>query len=110
MLIKARLIEIMLIQTGESKNGAWKKQDVIVETLVQYPKKICISFWNDKIDSKLLKVGNDLMIDFDIESRCYNGRWYTEVKAWRVTYLLKEGIQISSDTLTCSPEIDILPF
>jgi hypothetical protein len=26
-----------------------------------------------------------LRIDFDIESREYNGRWYTDIKAWRIT-------------------------
>lgn len=55
-----------------------------METDGQYPKKICISIWGDKIEEKKLIPGNRLKIDFDVESREYNGRWYTDVKAWRV--------------------------
>lgn len=57
---------------------------MIVETDGQYPKKICISVWGDKINEDQLKVGNRLKIDFDVESREYNSRWYTDVKAWKV--------------------------
>lgn len=57
---------------------------MIVETDGQYPKKICISVWGDKINEDQLKVGNRLKIDFDVESREYNSRWYTDVKAWKI--------------------------
>lgn len=91
MQIDAKVIEILPLQTGESKNGPWKKQDIIVQTNGQYPKKICIGLWNDKIDYTFLQVGNELQIDFDIESRPYNGKWYTEAKAWKVALLLGGG-------------------
>jgi hypothetical protein len=84
MQLTAKLVQILPLQTGTGKNGTWKKQDIIVETEGQYPKKVCISVWGDKIDAKLLVVGNKLKIDFDVESREYNSRWYTDVKAWKV--------------------------
>jgi hypothetical protein len=84
MQLTAKLIQLLPLQTGAGKNGEWKKQEIIVETAGQYPKKICISVWGDKIDNNKLKVGNVLKIDFDIESREYNSRWYTDVKAWKV--------------------------
>lgn len=80
----AKLVQLLPLQTGTGKNGQWKKQDMIVETDGQYPKKICISAWGDKINEDVLKVGNRLKIDFDVESREYNGRWYTDVKAWKI--------------------------
>ena len=80
----AKLIQVLPIQTGTGKNGQWKKQDIIVETEGQYPKKICISIWGDKIDEKQLQTGNNFKIDFDVESREFNGRWYTDVKAWKI--------------------------
>ena len=79
-----KLLSLLPLQTGNGKNGTWKKQDVIVETDGQYPKKVCISIWGDKIEESKLIPGNRLKIDFDVESREYNGRWYTDVKAWRV--------------------------
>ena len=84
MQLSAKLIQILPLQSGTGKNGQWKKQDMIVETDGQYPKKICISVWGDKINEDQLKVGNRLKIDFDVESREYNGRWYTDVKAWKI--------------------------
>jgi hypothetical protein len=84
MQLTAKLIQVLPLQTGTGKNGQWKKQDIIVETEGQYPRKICVSIWGDKINDDQLKVGTMLTISFDVESREYNGRWYTDVKAWRV--------------------------
>ena len=84
MQLTAKLIQILPLQTGNGKNGTWKKQDIIVETSDQYPKKICVSVWGDKADASLLKIGNTLTISFDVESREFNGRWYTDVKAWKL--------------------------
>lgn len=84
MQLTAKLIQILPLQTGTGRNGEWKKQEIIVETEGQYPKKVCISIWGDKINESILQVNNMLDISFDVESREYNGRWYTDVKAWRV--------------------------
>jgi Domain of unknown function (DUF3127) len=84
MQLTAKLNQLLPVQTGSGKNGQWKKQDIIVETDGQYPKKVCISVWGDKIDLEKLKPGNLLKIDFDVESREYNGKWYTDVKAWKI--------------------------
>lgn len=84
MQITAKLIQVLPLQSGTGKNGEWKKQEIVVETNAQYPKKICISVWGDKINDSQLKLGNELTIDFDVESREYNGRWYTDVKAWKI--------------------------
>jgi Domain of unknown function (DUF3127) len=84
MQLTAKLIQVLPLQTGTGKNGQWKKQDIIVETDGNYPKKICVSVWGDKINESQLKTGNVLKIDFDVESREYNGRWYTDVKARKV--------------------------
>ena len=75
MQLTAKLSAILPEQTGAGKNGQWKKQDIIVETDGQYPKKVCISLWGEKFDRNLLNVGNKLMISFDIESREFNGKW-----------------------------------
>ena len=87
MNIKGKLIRVLPLQSGTSKNGEWRKQDIIVETDDQYPKKICISIWGDRIDVTSLKVGNLLDIEINIESREYNNRWYTNIKAWKIELL-----------------------
>ena len=84
MQLTAKLIQLLPIQIGTGKNGEWKKQDIIVETDGQYSKKVCISIWGDKINNDQLLIGNLLKIDFDIESREYNSKWYTDIKAWKI--------------------------
>ena len=51
----------------------------------QYPKKICFSVWGDKTaEVKQLTVGEDVTVSFNLESREYNQRWYTEARAWKI--------------------------
>jgi len=84
MQLTAKLIQILPLQTGTGKNGTWKKQDIILETYGQYPKKVLVSIWGDKINSELLIIDKKMKVDIDIESREYNGKWYTDVKAWNI--------------------------
>ena len=103
MQFTAKLSQVLPLQTGSGRNGEWKKQDIIVETDGQYPKKICVSIWGDKINPQHLQPGNQLKIDFDIESREFNGRWYTDVKAWKVEMAM-EGSS-SSEFLPPPPPV-----
>ncbi|HNY08680.1 MAG TPA: DUF3127 domain-containing protein [Tenuifilaceae bacterium] len=85
MEITGKLLQKLNRQTGEGKNGAWVKQEFIVETLEQYPRKICIAAWGTRVDDlDRLQPGNILKISVNVESREFNGRWYTDVKAWRI--------------------------
>jgi len=102
MDIKGRVVHLLALQTGEGKNGAWKKQDFVIETDGQYPKKVCISAWGDKINESALQIGNDINVSFDVESREYNGRWYTDLKAWKVDTLTAGGSSEASMPTTDS--------
>ncbi|MDR1021953.1 MAG: DUF3127 domain-containing protein [Prevotellaceae bacterium] len=84
MELKAKLIQMLPLQTGEGRNGMWKKQDIIVETEGTYPKKVCISIWGDRVNPSVLVMDSMLNISFDLESREFNGRWYTDSRAWKI--------------------------
>ncbi|MDC3324348.1 DUF3127 domain-containing protein [Planktomarina temperata] len=84
MEISGKIIGLLTQQTGKSANGEWRKQEYILETEAQYPKKICFMVWGDKIDQFGIKIGERLTVSIDLESREYNSRWYTDVKAWKV--------------------------
>ena len=85
MELTGKIIELLPEQSGESSRGQWRKQQYILETEGQYPKKVCFMAWGDKIDEFTLKVGETVTVGINLESREYNGRWYTDVKAWKVT-------------------------
>ncbi|MGK7389632.1 MAG: DUF3127 domain-containing protein [Candidatus Cyclobacteriaceae bacterium M2_1C_046] len=84
MELSGKVINILPLQTGKSQRGEWRKQDFILETQDQYPKTVCVSLWGDKIDEASLSEGDQINAHINIESREYNGRWYTDVKAWRI--------------------------
>ena len=84
--IKCKLLDKLAVQSGTSARGPWSKQDFIVETIEQYPRKICMNVWGqDKVNElSSFNAGEMLNISVNIESREFNGRWYTDVRAWRI--------------------------
>ena len=84
MEISGTVLNILEEQRGEGRNGPWRKQEFIVETEGMYPRKVCIAVWGDKIDQFALKVGEKVTASVNIESREFNERWYTDVKAWKL--------------------------
>ena len=83
--ISGKIIEILEVKSGQSANGEWRKQEYVLETEAQYPKKVCFMAWGDKIDQFNIQQGETVAVAIDLESREYNGRWYTDVKAWKVS-------------------------
>lgn len=83
--IDGRIIAVLPEVGGTSKAGnAWRKQEYILETNDSYPKKICFNAFNDTIEKLSIQEGETLTVYVDIESREFNGRWYTDIRAWRV--------------------------
>lgn len=85
MSITGKVIAVGQLFTGTSKSGnAFRKQEYVIETDGQYPHKVAFSVMNDKIDAAAIQLGHVVEIEFDAESREYNGRWYTNLTAWKV--------------------------
>ncbi len=84
MELKGKVLQLLPQQSGMGKKGPWKKQEFILEIPGQYPKKVCLSIWGDKVDQYNVQDGDDLTVSVDLESREYNGRWYTEARAWKI--------------------------
>lgn len=84
MQIIGKLIQRNEPVTGTSQRGEWKKMEIIIETIETYPKKVCIICWNECVDeANAFELGKTLAIDISIESREYNGKYYTDVRAIR---------------------------
>jgi hypothetical protein len=84
MEISGKIIAVLPLATGQGKNGTWRSQDYVLETGDQYPKKVCFNFFGDKIEQFPLAIDDQVTVSFDLESREYNGRWFTSVRAWKV--------------------------
>lgn len=86
--VNGKVVHILAEQTGEGRNGTWRKRDFVIETQDNYPKKICITQWGDDIEQSALAIGDMVTVHIDVQSNEFKGRWYTNVKAWRIE---KEG-------------------
>ncbi|MDL5046813.1 DUF3127 domain-containing protein [Oscillatoria amoena NRMC-F 0135] len=106
MELEGIIISVLPLQTGQSRNGVWKKQEFIVETPGQYPKKVCMHLWGDKVDEVKIATGDKITASINIESREYNGRWYTDVRAWRV---VKQQAGLPSSASASPPDVSFAP-
>lgn len=82
MEITGKFVKALNPLSGEGKNGTWKKQEFVIEIPGDFPKKVCFVNWNDKVNLSGLSEGDEVTVRFDVESREFNERWYTDVKAW----------------------------
>ncbi len=93
MDITGQLIKILPEQTGQGAKGPWIKQEFVIETKEQFPKKACFSTWGDKVDMlRKFSMSDMVKVSFNIESREHNARWYTELRAWRIERTSDDGI------------------
>ncbi len=84
MEITGKIIVALPEQSGVSKAGnSWKKKEYVLETQETYPKKVHFDLFGDKADKYPLTVGQTVRLSFDIESREYNGRWFTSIRGWQ---------------------------
>ncbi|MDR0605154.1 MAG: DUF3127 domain-containing protein [Bacteroidales bacterium] len=93
--IIGKVQQILAPQSGIGRNGAWSKREFIIETLEQYPRKVCMSVWGEKVDTieQQYPVGTLVKVSINIESREYNGKWYTDVRAWKIDPATMEETQ-----------------
>ncbi len=85
--IEGKIIRKLNVQTGVSQRGNWSKQEFIIEYQEgSYPSQACFSVWGeDKVkDLERFQIGDSVKVSFNISSREYNGRWYTDLRAWRI--------------------------
>lgn len=118
MDVKGKVVQLLQPQTGQGKRGPWKKQEFILETQSQFPKKVCISMWGEKIDQFGLSVGENVTVSVELESREYNSRWYTEARAWKIAKdgssgggNSRQAADVGEEPFRPTPEnMDDLPF
>jgi hypothetical protein len=118
--ITGKIIQIMNETSGQSKTGnAWVKQEFVIETYDKFPRKVMISVMGDKVQElKRFKTGDEIKASLNLESREWNGRWFTDVRAWRIegnsqaaSSTPQENFYPDQDpTFTADSASDDLPF
>lgn len=91
MEMSGRITHVLEARGGTSARtgNAWKVQSYVLETSEQFPKHLCFEvFGEDKINQFNIQVGQDLTVSFDIDAHEYQGRWYSQIRAWKVEPLV----------------------
>jgi len=80
--ITGTVIDVQTKSGTSSQGKEWTKDIIVVQTEGQYPKKVAVTNLNGKIQTP--QIGENVTISVNIESREYNGTFYTDVQAWKV--------------------------
>lgn len=87
MEVTGKIIVVCPVKTGESANGTWKSQDYVVEYYEQgsqYSRKMVFNVFGDNIDKFAIQEGQEYTISVDVDAREWNGKWFNNIRAWRV--------------------------
>lgn len=118
MEIRGKIFTVLEERSGTSARTGnnWRCAQYVLETIEQYPKKMLFEvFGEDKIQSMDIKVGEELIVFFDVDAREYNGKWYNQIRAWKVEReqkIVSPTIQtpVPMGSFPTIPEVDALPF
>ena len=123
MEFEGTVVSVLPVVKGTSARGEWMKQEVIFDQPGEFNRKVCVGFWGDKAqEAGTLRPGEVVAVSANVESREYNGRWFTEVRAWRIVRKAAQQAPVSDglpplDAFAEEPvasgsssEVDDLPF
>ncbi|MDR0729251.1 MAG: DUF3127 domain-containing protein [Prevotellaceae bacterium] len=83
--ISGKLVKKLEVQSGSNERGTWSKQEIIIEIPGQYTRQVCLLLWGEQIGEAVrYNIGDILKVNFDLQSREFNGKWYTNVRPWRI--------------------------
>ena len=126
MEIQVKIVNVLPVQTfTSSKTGnSYSKYTFVGETAGQYPKKIAFTVMGeDKFNGMGIVVDGTYTVSFDVESREWNGKWFTEASAWKAVRIdgaqgqqrapqanTSQAQENTSGAQGCGEQKDNLPF
>ncbi len=110
--LQGKIVQLLQLETGEGKNGTWIKKGVIIEHGDKYPKKVRFDCWGEVANSlDGLTIGNDIKVHYnDPESREFNGKWYTDLKVWKIETRAFNAPQAQQPTKQTAPVAELSSF
>lgn len=110
--IEGRIKQKLSRQSGQSARGAWEKQEFILEYQDgNYPADVMVTaFGSDKVaDLDRYQVGDAVKVSFNLRAREYNGRWYNDVRLWKIAPAGQNVAQQPPVQQAPAPTLDDMP-
>ena len=101
MNINGTVIAKSPVIEGESNKGSWMKCGFAIETTDEYPKKVYFTVFGEERVAKVqaLQMGEPVQVHFTPESREFNEKWYTDLRAYSIT-----GMYAEQDKTAAAPD------
>ena len=117
MEITGKIIAVLPAKEGvsQSTGNPWKCQDYVIETSEMYPKRCCFNvFGAEKIQEMNIQPGETLTVSLEINANEYQGKWYNQVRGWKVVRVPAQGQgqqqPAEQAPAQAQPQNDNLPF
>lgn len=83
MELEGKIIIDLPLEEGISKAGnPWKKKSWVLETMGQFPRRVKFDVFGDRVSTLTFELNKNYIVSVDAESREFNGRWYTDLRAF----------------------------
>lgn len=102
MQVTGTVVKVLPVRTGTSAKGEWRNAEYLVNYGDKVKKSVVIGIWGT--DKEVLQEGYECTFEVDAESREYQGKYYTDVKAWKVTVVTR-----GAGSSTVAPKEDLIP-
>ena len=79
MRITGKILTELPVASGSGKYGNWNRKDIIIEQKNKYRTKLCLCIWDKALQSGTFLIGQEADFEIEVESRSYNGSWFTQV-------------------------------
>lgn len=88
MELQGKIIHALEQRSGDSRRNPgekWVSQEFVLETHDNYSRKLVFNVWGaDRLQRFNIQVGQEVLVSFDIDAREWNGRWFTDIRAYDV--------------------------
>ena len=87
MDLTGKVIAILEARGGVSARtgNSWMTQEYVIEVPGNFPRKMMFNiFGEDRIKQFNIQPGEEITVQFDIDAREFNGRWYNDIRAYNI--------------------------
>lgn len=87
MDITGKVIAILPARSGVSARtgNQWMTQEYVIEVPGNFPRKMVFNiFGEDRIRQFNIQAGEEITVQFDIDAREYQGRWFNDIRAYNI--------------------------
>ena len=82
------LVQKISEKSGVSAHGPWKSAEYLLATVENEPKKMVVKVMNgglERIATWDRFIGKNVVIEFEIEAKEYNGKYFNNINAWKIS-------------------------